>query len=66
MNIHEYQAKAVLREFLSLSQFIVITHHKRTMAAADVLYGVTMAEAGVSSRYAVDFKDWPDDERQAA
>jgi hypothetical protein len=31
-----------------------------------VLYGVTMAEAGVSSRYAVRFEDWPDDEKQAA
>ena len=39
---------AVLREFLDRSQFILITHSKRTMAAADVLYGVTMQESGVS------------------
>ena len=38
----------VLREFLDLSQFIVITHKKRTMAAADRLWGVTMQESGVS------------------
>jgi chromosome segregation protein len=54
---------AVLREFLVLSQFIIITHHKRTMAAADVLYGVTMQESGVSRRVAVRFEDWPDDEQ---
>jgi chromosome segregation protein len=30
------------------SQFILVTHVKRTMQAVDVLYGVTMPEAGVS------------------
>jgi len=49
-----------LREFVQQSQFILITHHKRTMAACDVLCGVTMAEPGVSSRYAVRFEDWPE------
>ena len=52
---------AVLREFLDRSQFILITHSKRTMAAADVLYGVTMQESGVSKRVAVRFEDWPDE-----
>src|SRR4051812_20428479 len=54
----------VLREFLDRSQFIIITHAKRTMAAADVLYGVTMQESGVSKRVAVRFEDWPEDGRQ--
>ena len=54
---------AVLREFLDRSQFIIITHSKRTMAAADVLYGVTMQESGISKRVAVRFEDWPDDDR---
>jgi chromosome segregation protein len=54
----------VLRDFLDRSQFILITHSKRTMACADVLYGVTMAESGVSRRMAVRFEDWPDDERK--
>jgi chromosome segregation protein len=55
----------VLREFLDRSQFIIITHSKRTMACADVLYGVTMQESGISRRFAVRFEDWPDDERKA-
>jgi chromosome segregation protein len=54
----------VLREFLDRSQFIIITHAKRTMAAADVLYGVTMQESGVSKRVAVRFEDWPKDRQQ--
>jgi chromosome segregation protein len=55
---------AVLRDFLDRSQFILITHSKRTMACADVLYGVTMQESGISRRFSVRFEDWPDDEQQ--
>ncbi|MBI1918325.1 MAG: AAA family ATPase [Planctomycetes bacterium] len=55
---------SVLREFLDRSQFILVTHSKRTMATADVLYGVTMQESGISKRVAVRFEDWPDNERQ--
>ncbi|MBN1489312.1 MAG: chromosome segregation protein SMC [Phycisphaerae bacterium] len=47
----------IVREFLTESQFILITHSKRTMSIADVLYGVTMQEAGVSKRVAVRFDD---------
>jgi chromosome segregation protein len=54
----------VLRDFLDRSHFIIITHSKRTMACADVLYGVTMQESGISRRVAVRFEDWPDDEQQ--
>ena len=53
----------VLRDFLDRSQFIIITHSKRTMACADVLYGVTMQESGISKRFAVKFEDWPDEAR---
>jgi len=38
----------LLRRYADRAQFIVVTHQKRTMEAADVLYGVTMAEDGVS------------------
>jgi chromosome segregation protein len=34
------------------------------MACADVLYGITMQESGVSRRIAVRFEDWPDDEEK--
>ena len=46
----------VLREFLSESHFIVITHHKRTMQSCDQLYGITMPQRGVSKRVSVRFE----------
>ena len=45
----------IVQEFLDQSQFIIITHSKRSMQIADVLYGVTMQEQGVSKRVAVKF-----------
>ncbi len=45
----------ILHEFLDTSHFIIITHHKRTMQEADMLYGITMAERGVSRRVTVRF-----------
>jgi chromosome segregation protein len=46
----------VLRDFLSATQFIVVTHSKKTMSAANTLYGVTMEESGVSKRVSVRFE----------
>ncbi|OGS04768.1 MAG: chromosome segregation protein SMC [Elusimicrobia bacterium RIFCSPLOWO2_02_FULL_61_11] len=46
----------LIKEFAPTTQFIVITHNKRTMEAADTLYGVTMEELGVSKLIAVDLK----------
>jgi len=46
----------VLRHFLSATQFIVVTHSKKTMAAAGTLYGVTMEESGISKRVSVRFE----------
>ena len=45
----------IVQEFLEMSQFIIITHSKRTMQIADMLYGVTMQEQGVSKRVSVKF-----------
>ena len=46
-----------LNRFDKDSQFIVVTHRKGTMAAADSIYGVTMQESGVSKIVSVKFKD---------
>ncbi len=46
----------VIKDFLKQSQFILITHCKFTMSAADVLYGITMQEPGVSQKVEVEFE----------
>jgi chromosome segregation protein len=47
----------LVRDMSRDTQFIVITHSKRTMEAADVLYGVTMEEAGCSKLVSVSFAE---------
>jgi chromosome segregation protein len=50
-NIHRFLR--VLRELTAQTQFLVITHNRRTMEAADILYGVTMEEPGLSKLVSV-------------
>jgi chromosome segregation protein len=54
-NIHRFLR--VLRELVSQTQFVVITHNRKTMEAADVLYGVTMEEPGLSRLVSVQLTD---------
>ncbi|MCW8133458.1 MAG: chromosome segregation protein SMC [Planctomycetota bacterium] len=47
----------IIREFMDKSQFLVITHNRKTMSYGDVLYGVTMPEPGVSKRIAIKYNE---------
>ena len=47
---------AMVKEFSQRTQFIVITHNKKTMEAADCLYGVTMQRPGVSTVVSVELE----------
>ncbi|MBN2457328.1 MAG: chromosome segregation protein SMC [Sedimentisphaerales bacterium] len=55
----------LLREFQKDSQFIVITHTKRTMSIADVLFGITMQRAGVSKKIGVKFGEYEEEQTVA-
>jgi chromosome segregation protein len=46
----------LLRQFAGKSQFLIVTHNKKTMEMADVLYGVTMEEFGISKLISVKFQ----------
>ncbi|MCX5712024.1 MAG: AAA family ATPase [Candidatus Omnitrophica bacterium] len=63
-NVDRYSR--MLHEFVKDSQFIVITHNKKTIANADIMYGITMQESGVSRIVSVKFaKDIPSPEEKA-
>ena len=56
VNINKFNK--IIKKFSKDSQFIIVTHNKLTMAAVDTIYGVYMAEQGVSGVSAVDFRDF--------
>lgn len=58
-NIDKFNS--IIKRFSKESQFIIVTHNKRTMASTDVIYGVTMQETGVSKLVPVDLRDLPDE-----
>lgn len=47
----------IIREFSKESQFIIVTHNKRTMTSTDVIYGITMLEQGISRIIPVDLRE---------
>ena len=51
----------VMADFKKETQFLMVTHRKPSMCDADVLYGVTMQQSGVSKRLTVRFEDVADD-----
>lgn len=55
VNVNKFAAK--LRDFCDNTQFIVITHRRGTMEEADVLYGVTMQEKGISKMLTIDVNE---------
>ena len=59
MEHHHFNNKYAnyLKKFSHNTHFIVVTHRKGTMEAADVMYGVTMQEQGVSKLISVKFDD---------
>ena len=50
----------LVKELATASQFILVTHNKRTMEIADTLYGITMENPGVSKLMSVKLNQEPD------
>lgn len=46
----------IIRKFSDQSQFIIVSHNKRTIASTDIIYGVTMVEQGISRVVPVDMR----------
>lgn len=62
-NVGRYNA--MVKDFAAKTQFLVVTHNKRTMETADILYGVTMEEHGVSKIISVRMNKAPEIRQEA-
>ena len=59
--INSHKFAMILKELSGKTQFILITHNRATMEAADILYGVVLTEGGVSQLFSVklqEAKEW--------
>jgi chromosome segregation protein len=54
-NIDKFNS--IIRNFSKDSQFVIVTHNKRTMTSTDVIYGITMVEKGISRVVPVDLRE---------
>ena len=54
-NIDKFNS--IIRDFSANSQFIIVSHNKRTIASTDIIYGITMVESGISKVVAVDLRE---------
>ncbi|MDA3863668.1 MAG: chromosome segregation protein SMC [Deltaproteobacteria bacterium] len=57
-NVEKYNE--LLKEMSERTQFIIVTHNRRTMEAAEMLYGITMEEAGCSRKVSLDLEEAQD------
>ena len=56
-DVNVYRFAEYLKKFVSTTQFLVITHRKGTMEAADTVYGITMEEKGISKLLSMKLED---------
>ena len=55
----------LIKEFSGRTQFIIVTHNKRTMESSETMYGITMQEEGISKLVGVSFEEIPENTEQA-
>ena len=56
-DVNVYRTADYLKRYSSKTQFIVVTHRRGTMEAANILYGVTMQERGISKLLSLNIDD---------
>ena len=57
-DVNVFRYADYLKKFSEKTQFLVITHRKGTMEAANTLYGVTMQEHGISNLFSMQLEKW--------